>query len=123
MERATPPALRSGPSAKGREYLRNSSACQFAHYWNMKNEAGNRLFFYAKMQEMSLTIYTRRCIIILQGKGKGGKQNKRKEDTTVDEQKEKQTKELLEVLEKALRSEAVERITITIKPNQKPKQS
>lgn len=82
----------------------------------------------AKMQEMSLTIYTRRCIIILQGKGnlskkKGGKQNKRKEDTTVDEQKEKQTKELLEVLEKALRSEAVERITITIKPNQKPKQS
>jgi hypothetical protein len=35
----------------------------------------------------------------------------------------KQTKELLEVLEKALRSEAVERITITIKPNQKPKQS
>lgn len=69
---------------------------------------------------MSLTIYTRRCIIILQGKGK---QKKRKEDTTVDEQKEKQTKELLEVLEKALRSEAVERITITIKPNQKPKQS
>lgn len=38
----------------------------------------------------------------------------------MDEQKEKQTKE---VLEKALRSEAVERITITIKPNQKPKQS
>ena len=38
----------------------------------------------------------------------------------MDEQKEKQTKELLEVLEKALRSEAVERITITIKPNQKP---
>ena len=56
-------------------------------------------------------------------KKKGGKQKKRKEDTTVDEQKEKQTKELLEVLEKALRSEAVERITITIKPNQKPKQS
>ena len=77
----------------------------------------------AKIKEMSLTIYTRRCIIILQGKGKGGKQKKRKEDTTVDEQKEKQTKELLEVLEKALRSEAVERITITIKPNQKPKQS
>lgn len=41
----------------------------------------------------------------------------------MDEQKEKQAKELLEVLEKALRSEAVERITITIKPNQKPKQS
>ena len=32
----------------------------------------------------------------------------------MDEQKEKQTKELLEVLEKALRSEAVERITITL---------
>lgn len=36
---------------------------------------------------------------------------------------EEKIKELLEVLEKALRSEAVERITITIKPNQKPKQS
>lgn len=41
----------------------------------------------------------------------------------MDEQKEKQTKELLEVLKKALESEAVERITITIKPNKKPKQS
>ena len=37
--------------------------------------------------------------------------------------KEKQTQELLEVLKKALESEAVERITITIKPNKKPKQS
>ena len=37
--------------------------------------------------------------------------------------KEKQTKELLEILKKALESEAVERITITIKPNKKPKQS
>ena len=37
--------------------------------------------------------------------------------------KEKQTKEMLEVLKKALESEAVERITITIKPNKKPKQS
>lgn len=37
--------------------------------------------------------------------------------------KEKQIKELLEVLEKALESEAVERITITIKPSKKPKQS
>lgn len=37
--------------------------------------------------------------------------------------KEKQTKELLEVLKKALESEAMERITITIKPNKKPKQS
>ena len=41
----------------------------------------------------------------------------------MDKDKERQTKELLEVLEKALKSEAVERITITIKPNQKPKQS
>lgn len=39
------------------------------------------------------------------------------------EDKEKQTKELLEVLKKALESEAVERITITIKPNKNPKQS
>jgi hypothetical protein len=36
---------------------------------------------------------------------------------------ESKIKELLEAIEKALRSEAVERITITIKPNQKPKQS
>ena len=41
----------------------------------------------------------------------------------MDKDKEKQTKELLEVLEKALKSETVERITITIKPKQKPKQS
>ncbi len=41
----------------------------------------------------------------------------------MDKDKEQQTKELLEVLEKALKSETVERITITIKPNQKPKQS
>lgn len=31
--------------------LRRCSACQFAHCWNMKNEAGNRLFFYAKKRE------------------------------------------------------------------------
>ena len=37
----------------------------------------------------------------------------------MDEQK---IKELLEVLEKAFKYENVERITITIKPNQKPKQ-
>lgn len=41
----------------------------------------------------------------------------------MDKDKERQTKELLEVLEKALKSETVKRITITIKPNQKPKQS
>ena len=41
----------------------------------------------------------------------------------MDKDKERQTKELLEVLEKALKSETVERITITIKQNQKPKQS
>lgn len=33
-----------------------------------------------------------------------------------------QMKKLLELLEKALSCENVERITITIKPNQKPKQ-
>ena len=38
----------------------------------------------------------------------------------MDKDKERQTKELLEVLEKALKSETVERITITIKPNQNP---
>lgn len=39
-----------------------------------------------------------------------------------DKEKQKDIKELLEVLEKALKSETVERITITIKPNKKPKQ-
>ena len=53
-----------------------------------------------------------------------GGQNKRKEVAEMDEeQKEQVINELLEVLEKALRSEAVERITIQIKPNQKSKQS
>lgn len=37
----------------------------------------------------------------------------------MDEEKKKDIKELLEVLEKALKSETVERITITIKPNRK----
>lgn len=36
---------------------------------------------------------------------------------------EEQIKELLELLKKALESETVERITISIKPKQKPKQS
>ena len=35
---------------------------------------------------------------------------------------EEQIKELLELLKKALESETVERITIGIKPKQKPKQ-
>lgn len=52
---------------------------------------------------------------------KGGQ--KQKEGGKTVDNKEKQIKELLAVLEKALKSEAVERITITIKPNQKPKQS
>lgn len=38
----------------------------------------------------------------------------------MDEEKQENIKELLEVLEKALKSETVERITITIKPNKKP---
>lgn len=37
--------------------------------------------------------------------------------------KEKENKELLEVLKKALESDTVDRITITIKPTKKPKQS
>lgn len=36
------------------------------------------------------------------------------------DKEEKQKEELLEVLKKALESEAVERITITIKPQKKP---
>lgn len=41
----------------------------------------------------------------------------------VNEEKQEEIKELLEVLEKALKSETVERITITIKPSKKPRQS
>lgn len=37
--------------------------------------------------------------------------------------REEQIKELLELLKKALESETVERITISIKPKQKSKQS
>ena len=35
---------------------------------------------------------------------------------------EQETKKLLELLEQAIRCENVERVTITIKPNPKPKQ-
>ena len=55
--------------------------------------------------------------------GKGRKERTVKPKEIKNYCREKQIKELLEVLEKALKSEAVERITITIKPNQKPKQS
>ena len=76
-----------------------------------------------------MTLYTKRSIIQSQARGsrvaKEGGQNKRKEVARMDEEqkKEQEINELLEVLEKALRSEAVERITIQIKPNQKSKQS
>lgn len=44
-------------------------------------------------------------------------------DENGNESREQQTKELLEAIEKALNSETVEKIVITIKPNLKPKQS
>ncbi len=74
-----------------------------------------------------MTIYIFRCIIKKHkvrenlSNQKGGTKTKKRGEPVDD--KEKQTKELLEVLKKALESEAVERITITIKPNKKPKQS
>jgi hypothetical protein len=59
--------------------------------------------------------------------GKGKPSNKERRDTTgkgVRRLSEEQIKELLELLRKAIESETVERITISIKPNkQKPKQS
>lgn len=59
--------------------------------------------------------------------GKGKPSNKERSDTTkkgVRQLTEEQIKELLELLKKAIESETVERITISIKPNkQKPKQS
>ena len=60
--------------------------------------------------------------LVTQGGNQKGGTKTQKGGEPVDD-KEKQTKELLEVLKKALESEAVERITITIKPNKKPKQS
>lgn len=59
------------------------------------------------------------------GKGKPSKM-KGEDDTTrkgVRRLTEEQIKELLELLKKALESETVERITISIKPNKKNKQS
>ena len=59
--------------------------------------------------------------------GKGKPSNKERSDTTgkeVWQLSEEQIKELLELLRKAIESETVERITISIKPNkQKTKQS
>ena len=59
--------------------------------------------------------------------GKGKPSNKERRDTTgkgMRRLSEEQIKELLELLRKAIESETVERITISIKPNkQKPKQS
>jgi hypothetical protein len=59
------------------------------------------------------------------GKGKPSK-TKGKDNTTgkggVRRLTEEQIKELLELLKKALESESVERITISIKPNKKNKQ-
>ena len=59
--------------------------------------------------------------------GKGKPSNKERRDTTgkgVRRLSEEQIKELLELLRKAIESETVERITISIKPNkQKSKQS
>lgn len=51
---------------------------------------------------------------------KGGNNTERKVVSVLNEA---QKEELLELLKKALECETVERITITIKPNQKPKQS
>ena len=51
--------------------------------------------------------------------GKGKPSKTKGEDNTTEEQ----IKELLELLKKALESETVERITISIKPNKKNKQS
>jgi hypothetical protein len=59
------------------------------------------------------------------GKGKPSK-TKGEDNTTgkgVQRLTEEQIKELLELLKKALESETVERITISIKPNKKNKQS
>lgn len=59
------------------------------------------------------------------GKGKSSKA-KGEDNTTgkgVRRLTEEQIKELLELLKKALESETVERITISIKPNKKNKQS
>lgn len=76
-----------------------------------------------KYAPLLLTKYIKRCIIQSQARDsrvhKKGDQNPRKGGKAVDDNKKD---ELLEVLRKALESDAVERITITIKPRQKPEQ-
>jgi len=66
-----------------------------------------------------LTLYGICRIIKSQARGS---RVKGKEKTTPPERTEEQIKELLELLKKALESETVERITISIKPNKKNKQ-
>ena len=78
------------------------------------------LFFSKKL----LTLYVICRIIESQARGS---RVKRKEKITPPEKgvrrlTEEQIKELLELLKKALESESVERITISIKPNKKNKQ-
>lgn len=61
---------------------------------------------------------------IITGKGKPSKEERSKHHRKGGaEMTEEQIKELLELLKKALESETVERITISIKPNKKNKQS
>ena len=58
------------------------------------------------------------------GKGKPSNKERRKNHGKGGARvNEEQIKELLELLKKALESETVERITISIKPNKKNKQS
>ena len=61
---------------------------------------------------------------IITGKGRPSKQERSKHRQKGGaEMTEEQIQELLELLKKALESETVERITISIKPNKKNKQS
>lgn len=80
----------------------------------------SQLFF-----EKLLTLYSKCRDNKITGKGKPSK-TKGEDNTTgkgVRRLTEEQIKELLELLKKALESETVERITISIKPNKKNKQS
>lgn len=81
-------------------------------------------YFSQLFLEKLLTLYGICRIIKSQARGS---RVKRKEKTTPPERgvrrlTEEQIKELLELLKKALESETVERITISIKPNKKNKQ-
>ena len=76
--------------------------------------------FLKAIDKLQLKLYN-----IITGKGKPSNEERRRQDRRKGGRavSEEQIKKMLELFEMALRCENVDRITITIKPNQKPKQT